>query len=131
MRFYLECKDSFGYSCMFSANFHKWVQAFKDGRESITDDPRSGRLVDVSTPEAIQVVENMIRSDKKVTLEEIATNLDMSHGTVYTTAHEKLRSSKVSCRWSSKMLTDNHKALRWISSRAALSRYRKEGDAFL
>ena len=35
------------------ANFYKWVQAFKDGRESITDDLRSGRPVNVSTPEAV------------------------------------------------------------------------------
>ena len=38
----------YGPSCMFRANFYKWVQAFEDGRESITDDLRSGRPVDVS-----------------------------------------------------------------------------------
>ena len=30
----------YGPSCMSRANFYKWVQAFKDGRESITDDLR-------------------------------------------------------------------------------------------
>ena len=44
----------YGPSCMSRANFYKWVQAFKDGRESITDDLKSGRPVDVSTPEAVQ-----------------------------------------------------------------------------
>ena len=68
---------------MSRANFYKWVQAFKDGRESITDDLRSGRPVDVSTPEAVQAVEDLIKSDRRVTLDEIATNLDISHGTVY------------------------------------------------
>ena len=42
----------YGPSCTSRANFYKWVQAFKDGRESITDDLRSGRPVDVSTPES-------------------------------------------------------------------------------
>ena len=72
----------YGPSCMSRANFYKWVQAFKDGRESITDDLRSGRPVDVSTPEAVQAVEDQIKSNRRVTLDEIATKLDISHGTV-------------------------------------------------
>ena len=89
----------YGPSCMSRANFYKWVQAFKDGRESITDDLRSGRPVDVSTPEAVQAVENLIKSDRRVTLDEIATKLDISHGTVYAIVREKLPFSKVSCRY--------------------------------
>ena len=58
-------------SCMHRANFYKWVQAFKDGRESITDDHRSERLVDVSAPETVHPVEDLIRSDRRVTLDEI------------------------------------------------------------
>ena len=121
----------YGPCCMSRANFYKWVQAFKDGRESITDDLRSGRPVDVSTPEAVQAVEDLIKSDRRVTLDEIATKLDISHGTVYAIVHEKLHFSKVSCRWVPKMLTDDHKMQRLMASRASLRRYRKEGDAFL
>ena len=121
----------YGPSCMSRANFYKWVQAFKDGRESITDDLRSGRPVDVSTPEAVQAVEDLIKSDRRVTLDEIATNLDISHGTVYAIVREKLRFSKVSCRWVPKMLTDDHKMQRLMASRASLRRYRKEEDVFL
>ena len=121
----------YGPSCMSRANFYKWVQAFKDGRESITDDLRSGRPVDVSTPKAVQAVEDLIKSDRRVTLDEIATKLDISHSTVYAIVREKLHFSKVSCRWVPKMLTDDHKMQRLMASRASLRRYRKEGDAFL
>ena len=85
----------YGPSCMSRANFYKWVQAFKDGRESITDDLRSGRPVDVSTPEAVQAVEDLIKSDRRVTLGEIAIGNSV--------LREKLRFSKVSCRWVPKM----------------------------
>ena len=87
--------------------------------------------MDVSTPEAVQAVEDLIKSDRRVTLDEIATNLDISHGTVYAIVREKLRFSKVSCRWVPKMLTDDHKMQRLMASRASLRRYRKEGDVFL
>ena len=83
---------------MSRANFYKRVQAFKDGCESITDDLRSGRPVDVSTQEAVQAVEDLIRSHRRVTLDEIATNSDISHGTVHAIVREKLHFSKVSCR---------------------------------
>ena len=46
-----------------SCQLIKFTFAFKDGRESITDDLRSGRPVDVSTPEAVQAVEDLIKSD--------------------------------------------------------------------
>ena len=85
----------YGPSCMSRANFYKWVQAFKDGRESITDDLRSGRPVNVSTPEAVQAVEDLIKSDRRVTLDEIATKLDISHGTVYAIVREKLLLTQV------------------------------------
>ena len=87
--------------------------------------------MDVSTPEAVQAVEDLIKSDRRVTLDEIATKLDISHGTVYAIVREKLHFSKVSCRWVPKMLTDDHKMQRLMASRASLRRYRKEGDAFL
>ena len=62
-------------SCKSMENFCEWVQAFKDKRQSITGDSRSGRPQDVSTPETIQPVKDIIRSDKRVILDKIATNL--------------------------------------------------------
>ena len=57
----------YGPSCMSRANFYKWVQAFKDGRESITDDLRSGRPVEWKRTFTISVndegVCNKIRHD--------------------------------------------------------------------
>ena len=48
--------------------------SIQNERESITDDLKSGRPVDVSTPEAVQAVEDLIKSDRRVTLDEIAVN---------------------------------------------------------
>ena len=44
-------------------------------------------------------MEDLIKSDRRVTLDEIATKLNISHGTVYAIVREKLHFSKVSCRW--------------------------------
>ena len=55
------------FSCMLGASFYRWVEAFKDERESITDDSRSGRFVNVSNPESVRVIEDGIASDRRFT----------------------------------------------------------------
>ena len=69
----LQIEKQYGFSCMSRASFHKCLKAFKGGHKSITDDSRSGRPVNVSTPESVQAVEDMIRLDRKVILDDIAT----------------------------------------------------------
>ena len=107
------------------------MKTFKDGRKIISDGSRSGRPVDVSTLDLVLEVEDMIRSDRRVTLDKTFTKLNMFHDTVYSMAHEKLHFSKVSCPWVLKILTDDHKMQRLMASRASLHRYRKEEDNFL
>ena len=83
--------------------------------------------MDVSTPEAVQAVEDLIKSDRRVTLDKIATKLDISHGTVYAIVREKLHFSKVSCRWVPKMLTDDHKMQRLMASSLSITTQIQKG----
>ena len=62
-----------GPSCMSRANFYMGASIWTRKHLMM----RSGRPVDVSTPEAVQAVEDLIKSDRRVTLDEIATNLDI------------------------------------------------------
>ena len=55
----------YGPSCMSRANFYKWVQAFKDGRESITafkDGRESESITDDPSEEKIQISEKFKES---------------------------------------------------------------------
>ena len=83
--------------CKILSSFYTWVKAFKDGRESTTDDWRSGRPVDVSTPESVQDVKDIFKSDSRVTKDEMVTKLDISMAQ-FAIVPEKLHFSKVSCR---------------------------------
>ena len=73
----------------------------------------------------------MIRFNRRITFDEIATKLNMSLGTVYLIVNEKLHFSIISRLWVLKILTDIHKVHRLLASRASLPRYKKEGDDFL
>ena len=46
-------QTAFGASCMNRASVFEWHKRFKEGRESMRDDERSGRGKEVNTPELI------------------------------------------------------------------------------
>ena len=50
-----------------------------NGIISVTDSPRPGQVHRVLTPEAIAVVEAIVKENRCVTVNEIAAHLDISH----------------------------------------------------
>ena len=50
----------------------KWRQQFEDGRTDITDAEREGRSTTVNTPDMVQRVEDIIRSNRRVSVAHIA-----------------------------------------------------------
>ena len=45
---------------------YKWHGLFKHGRESIEDDPRSGRPVEATTSDIIEKVEKLVLEDARL-----------------------------------------------------------------
>jgi hypothetical protein len=54
-----------------------------NGISSVTDYPRPGQAHPVVTPEAIAAVESIMKENRRVTVNEIAAYLDMSHGSAH------------------------------------------------
>jgi len=61
-----------------------------NGISSLTDTARPGQAHPVVTPEAITVVEAIVKENRNVTVNEIAAHPDMSHGS----AHHIVRGKK-------------------------------------
>ncbi|XP_067929379.1 uncharacterized protein [Watersipora subatra] len=91
----------------------------------ITDEPRSGRPVDVSTSDTEAEVEKLIKSDKRLAIDDVAETMDISHGAAHNIVHKKLAFNKVSACWVPKMLTDDHKAQHVMAARQCMRRLRK------
>jgi len=51
-----------------------------NGISSVTDSPRPSQAHRVVTPEDIAAVEAFVNENRRVTVNEIAAHLDMSHG---------------------------------------------------
>jgi hypothetical protein len=54
-----------------------------NGISSVTDWPRSGQAHQVMTPEDIAAVETITKENRRVTVNEKAAHLNMSHGSAH------------------------------------------------
>ncbi|XP_063387179.1 histone-lysine N-methyltransferase SETMAR-like [Cydia fagiglandana] len=102
------------------ATVKKWSRLFKLGRESIEDDPRSGRPISVVTEENVAKVKKLVLEDRRIKVWQIAEVLGISKERVGEILHEHLHMSKVSARWVPKMLTASDKERRVETSQAFL-----------
>jgi len=86
----------YGRSCMNRASFFcSRVDQFADGRKSVdTEQRRSGRPVEVSTPGLKDNIERTILTDRRATVEEILLELGASVGTVHKIIRDDLNFRK-------------------------------------
>jgi len=66
-----------------------------NGISSVTDSPRPGQAHRIVTPEGIAAVEAIVKENRRVTVNEIAARLDMSHGSAHHIVHNVLQFHKV------------------------------------
>ena len=89
-----------------------WVGEFKRGRMSLEDEARSGRPLDAINEEMCKKVWDLVNSDRRIQVEEIAQALGISHGSVSTILHDRLGMLKLTARWVPKSLSDEQMATR-------------------
>ena len=61
-----------------------WIGEFKRGRTSLEDEVRSGRPLNATDEEMCKKVRDLVYSDRRIQVEEIAQALGISHGSVST-----------------------------------------------
>ena len=99
-KIHCELTKVYGSSAPSYAQVKFWVGEFKRSRMSLEDDTRSGRPSDATDKEMCNKVQDLVYSDRRIKVEEIANALQISHGSVPTTLHDCLGMHKLTARWS-------------------------------
>ena len=107
----------FGASCMNRASVFEWHKRFKEGRESVRDDERCGRSMEVRTPELIGQIKNFMDKDRRVSIETISAQFDINVGTIHTIIREELKIRKIGAKFVPRVLREDQKERRCHDSR--------------
>lgn len=119
-----------GTSAPVFATVYNWVNEFKRGRSSTKDEHRSGRPVEVSTPEIIDKIHDLILSDRRIKVRELVEATGISQGTVVSILHEKLSVKKFR-RDMPRLLSEENKRNHVVDSEVMLALYHRNPVEFL
>ena len=90
----------------------RWSKLFREGREELEDEARSGRPITETTSENIEQIRLLINDDPYFTIEELQEQTDLSYGTVHRILTNHLNLRKITARYVPKDLTDLQRAER-------------------
>lgn len=124
-------KAQFGDATLSRTQVFDWASKFKGGRESVENESHDRRPRSSLTDENICAVRDVIEGDRRLTVDEIASEVGISHGSAHAIITEHLGFRKVCARWVPRLLTENHKEVRLQICERLLNRFRQEGVNFL
>jgi len=108
-----------------------WANRFCDGRVSIADDTRSGRLKTATTEENVKVVADALQEDCHMTLMELSEATGLSAASVHQILREDLKKRKICSGWVPHALSDEEKQKRLDAATLLKQRFVAEGMDFL
>ena len=110
-------QTAFGASCMNRASAFEWHKRFIEGREPVRDDEWCGRSKEVRTPELIGQIQNFIDKYRRLSIDTISAQFDVSVGIVYTIIREELKMRKICAKFVLRVLRDDQKERRCHDSK--------------
>jgi transposase len=118
----------YGVKCLSRKAVHNWIEKFSQRRLKVADDAQPGCPVETATEAAVQRVGEMIRADRKITIDSVATALRCPHGLAYSILHDLLKFRELCARWMPRELKDREKIRQTGLSLQHLLRYAEEGE---
>jgi histone-lysine N-methyltransferase SETMAR len=80
---YYELTTAYGQDVVSYRTVARWIERFSNEQESLEDNPRSGRPITAITQQNIDAVNNLVNDDPHISIDYIATILDISHVSAY------------------------------------------------
>jgi len=97
---------------MKKSNVFEWHGRFKEGRENVQDDPRSGQPKTQRTDANVDRVRTLVRSDRRLGVTVIEEEQNMNRATVRQIIKEDLGMRNISAKMVPRILTHDQKQRR-------------------
>ncbi|KFM73297.1 hypothetical protein X975_07259, partial [Stegodyphus mimosarum] len=112
---YGQLHEVYGENAMSRQAIAKWCNMFENGRTDIDDAKREGRPPTATNSEIAACVNECILANRRITINKISNELDISHGSVDKIIADHLEFRKVCAQWVPRLLTEEHKGKRFES----------------
>ena len=86
---------AYGSAAMSRAMVYRWYACFRDGREGMTDDARSGRPSTARTDENVKSVRRLLTEYRRTTLQMITDRLNIGKDAVRLIVTEEFEKRKI------------------------------------
>ncbi|UYV80271.1 hypothetical protein LAZ67_18002251 [Cordylochernes scorpioides] len=112
----IKCADAFrkltvayGEATLDRSNVYRWYKMFSEGREDVNDEERAGRPSTSTTDEKINEVEKMILANRRITVREVAEDLNISIDSCHSNFINDLGMRRVAAKFVPKLLNCDQK----------------------
>ncbi|XP_043257532.1 protein GVQW3-like [Colletes gigas] len=112
----------YGKWCISKTQAYEWHKALKEGREEVQNLLHAGRPLIVSTDENIEKIKKMVIDNRRLSVREVAHEVEMSHMSVHNISTEVLAMRRVAARLVPKELNFLHKEHRKAVAEDMISR---------
>jgi len=109
---YEKLQRAYGEHSLSRAQVFRWHKSFLEGREQLEDKPRAGRPSTSKTDDNVERVWSLLRSDRRLTLRMMRSELNLNRFTVHQILTQDLDMRKVCVEMVPKNLTTEQKASR-------------------
>lgn len=113
-------KTVYGDTAMTRSAVYKWFNRFKDGREDVESDKRSGRPSTSRSDEKIAKVKSAVYENRRITIREISEEVQISFGSVQSILTDDLHMRRVSAKFVPKLLSEDQKEKRVSAAQDSL-----------
>ena len=121
-------RTAYGEAALSSAQVFRWHKAFKDGREAVEDEQRSGRPSTSRTDENVAFIKAAMDRDRRLNVRLIADEVGIPKTVVHRIITETLNMRKICAKLVPKNLSDEQKENRLFISQKLLDRVTIEPD---
>ncbi|UYV84567.1 hypothetical protein LAZ67_X002630 [Cordylochernes scorpioides] len=111
-----KCADAFrmltvayGEANLDRSNVYRWYKIFSEGREDVNDEERAGRPSTSTTDEKTNEVEKMILANRRITVREVAEDLNISIGSCHSNFINDFGMRRVATKFVPKLLNCDQK----------------------
>ncbi|KAG5344387.1 SETMR methyltransferase, partial [Acromyrmex heyeri] len=94
---------AYGEATLDRSNVYRWYKMFSEGREDVNDEERAGRPSTSTTDENIDEVKKIVLANRRITVREVAEDLNISIGSCHSIFTNDLGMRRVAAKFVPKL----------------------------